>query len=58
MPIKLMVDSNGDEFIVQYDEEKHRCHCKSNFAIIQLHKGDIEKLIGKILKYTDEPFNY
>lgn len=53
----LAVDKNGDEFI--YGEKPRRdifdTIWSSSLDWIELPKGSIEKLIGRVLTWEDEP---
>lgn len=54
----LMVDKKGNEFACQFSNDRVMHSCDASYDMVQLPKGSIEKMIGKKLIYSDEPFIY
>jgi len=58
----LVVDGNGDEFIFEVKPKRSSSgqiwqlkSCHSNYSVIYLKKGTIEKIVGRKMTWEDEP---
>lgn len=58
----LVVNGNGDEFIFEAKPKRNNTSqiwqlrsCHSNYSVIYLKKGTIEKIVGYKMTWEDEP---
>ena len=58
----LVIDGNGDEFIFEVKPKRSSSgqiwqlkSCHSNYSVIYLKKGTIEKIVGHKMTWEDEP---
>lgn len=58
----LVVNGNGDEFIFEAKPKRNNTSqiwqlrsCHSNYSVIYLKKGTIEKIVGHKMTWEDEP---
>lgn len=58
----LVVNRNGDEFIFEAKPKRNNTSqiwqlrsCHSNYSVIYLKKGTIEKIVGYKMTWEDEP---